>query len=251
MNLLNQTATVFTREVTPLVRNPTGLVFTMAQPLVFLLLFGPLLAATTGVGAGAPWQWFVPGILVMMGLFATVGAGFGILTELNGGSLERMLVTPLNRAAMLTGKTLKEVAAMLAQAVLIILAVLPFGFKLHPWSTLAGLALLAVTGIGLGSLAFALAIAAKRQQEMYWAAQELVLFPLVLLSGVLLPMDHAPAWMAWLARINPVTYLVEAERALFAGDFTDASVLAGTVAALAIAALGLLVGTRAMNRATL
>lgn len=251
MSIFHHASTVFLREFTPLVRNPLGLVFTMTQPLVFLLLFGPLLATTTEVGQGSPWQWFVPGILVMMGLFATAGAGYTMLTELNDGSLERMLVTPLNRAAMLAGKTLKEVASLLAQAVLIIVAVLPFGFTLHPLSTLAGLALLTVFGIGLGSLAFALAIAAKRQQEMFWAAHQFVLFPLVLLSGVLLPMEGAPAWMARLSKVNPVTYLVEAERSLFAGDFVTRPVLLGAIAALTVAALGLFLGTRAMRRASL
>jgi ABC-2 type transport system permease protein len=235
--------TIFIREITPLLRNPFGLVFTLGQPLVFLFLFGPLLP-------GSPWQWFVPGILVMMCLFATAGAGYTLLMEINDGSMERLLVTPLSRVSILAGKTLKETSALLAQAALIIAAVLPFGFRLHPLSTLAGLALLMLSGVGMGSLTVALAIAARRQQEMFWGMHQFALFPVVLLSGTLLPLDDAPGWLAAASSVNPVTYLVEAERALFAGDFTSPAVLPGALAAMSLAAIGLFTGQRSMRRIT-
>ncbi|RKT87595.1 ABC-2 type transport system permease protein [Saccharopolyspora antimicrobica] len=241
------TATVFQREITPSLREPTAILFSMAQPLLFLFLFGPLLAGTSGFPA-SPWQWFVPGILVMMCLFGPMMAGYNLLVELGGGSLERMLVTPLNRSAMLVGRTLKEFALLLVQAVLLIALSVPLGFQLHPAGVLAGLALLLVFGVGLGSLSYVLAIAAHPGGELFYAVTQLVLFPLMLLSGVLLPMDFGPAWLQVVARINPVSHIADAERALFAGQLLDPSVLAGGIAAVAIAALGLLLGTRAMKR---
>jgi ABC-2 type transport system permease protein len=251
VNVISNTGTVFAREITPSLRNPLGLAFTMTQPLIFLLLFGPLLSGTPGVGEGSPWQWFVPGILVMLALFGTGGTGYLLLIEMASGSLERMLVTPLSRAAMMIGRNLKEVVTLLAQAVLIVVALLPFGFRLHPLGALTGLLILAVFGLGLGGLTFALAIAAKRREEIFHGVQQLVLFPLLLLSGVLMPMDAAPPWMSVLSQANPVTYIVEAERALFAGDLSSESVLYGVIAAVATAVVGLALGTRAMRRATL
>lgn len=253
MNLVSDVGTVFAREMWPVVRNPVSLLFNMLQPVVFLLLFGPLLTgvSTDGGASQSPWQWFVPGILVMMALFGTTGAGYSLLVEIGGGSLERMLVTPLNRAAMLVGRTMKEVVTLLAQAVLIVVAVLPFGFRLYPIGALTALALLGVFGVGLGSLAFALAIATRKQQEAFYAIQQILLFPVVLLSGVLLPMETAPPWLSAVSRINPVTYLVEAERALFAGDLTHPSVPYGAIAAALTAGLGLVLGTRAMRSAAL
>jgi ABC-2 type transport system permease protein len=252
---IRDTATVFSREIAPLLRNPLGLVFAMAQPLVFLVLFGPLLGGTAGVSSegsgGAPWQWFVPGILVMMAVFGTGAAGYGLLMEANSGSLERMLVTPLNRGAMLAGKTLKEVTGLLAQAVVIVVALLPFGLRLRPVGMLAALVLLAAAGVGMGALTVALAIALKRQQETFWGVQQVLLFPLVLLSGVLLPVDTAPGWLATLSRLNPVTYLVDAERALFAGDLADVAVLPGVLATAGLLAVGLWSGSRAMRTAAL
>lgn len=255
---IRDAGTVFAREIGPTLRNPIGLAFTMAQPLIFLLLFGPLLTGAPGTGGegmpaggGAPWQWFVPGILVMMAIFGTGTAGFGLLVEASGGSLERMLVTPLNRGAMLAGKTLKEVAGLLSQAVVIVVALLPFGLRLEPVGMLAGLALLCVFGVGFGALALGFAVAAKRQQDLYWGVQQVVLFPLVLTSGVLLPLDSAPGWLAALSHVNPVTYLVDAERPLFDGDLTDPSIVPGVLVTAALACVGLLAGSRAMRNAAL
>lgn len=250
MNVISDVGTVFAREIAPTLRNPVGLLFTMAQPLVFLLMFGPLLTDVPATGA-SHWQWFVPGILVMIAVFGTTGAGYGLLVEISGGSLERMLVTPVDRGAMLVGRTMKEVVSLLGQAVLIILAMLPFGFAPDRFGTPPALAILAVFGVGLGSLALALALAAKKQQELFYGVQQFALFPLVLLSGVLLPTQSAPAWLAGLSRLNPVTHVVEAERALFAGDLGHPSVLRGAAAAFAVAGLGLILGTRAMRRAAL
>src|SRR5687768_2188792 len=159
---LRDTATVFTREVRPSLREPVGLLFEMGQPLLFLFLFGSLLDGAIG----SAWQWFVPGILVMMCLSGPMMAGYNLLVELIGGSLERMMVTPLSRTAMLVGRTLKEFAILLAQAVLIIALAVPLGFRLHVAGVLAGLVLLAVFGIGLGALSFALAIASQPGGEL-------------------------------------------------------------------------------------
>ncbi|MGP4021422.1 ABC transporter permease [Saccharopolyspora sp. 5N708] len=247
MHFFRDTATVFTREITPTLREPVAILFSMAQPVLFLFFFGPLLTGTTGFDA-SPWQWFVPGILVMMCLFGPLMAGYNLLVELGGGSMERMLVTPLNRSAMLVGRTLKEFALLLVQAVLLICLALPLGFRLHPTGVLVGLVLLLVFGVGLGALSFVLAMIAHPGGELFYAVTQLVLFPLLLLSGVLLPMDFGPAWLQVAARFNPVSHIADAERALFSGQLADPSVLAGTIAAAALAAIGLWLGTRAMKR---
>ena len=90
---LRDTATVFTREFRPSLRNPAGLLFEMGQPLLFLFLFGSLLDGAVG----ASWQWFVPGILVMMCLTGPLSSGYNLLVELIGGSMERLMVTPVDR----------------------------------------------------------------------------------------------------------------------------------------------------------
>lgn len=78
--------------------------------------------------------------------------------------------------------------------------------------------------------------------------QQTLLFPLLLLAGVLLPLDNGPGWLKTLSKINPMTYVVDAERALFNGDVWTRQTLAGLIAAALVGALGLTAGVRAMQR---
>ncbi|MER8047543.1 ABC transporter permease [Streptomyces sp. NPDC094032] len=255
MKVINDTRTAFAREMWPELRQPAGLLFTMMLPFLFLGLFAPLLpnmGTGGGTGTGSPWQWFVPGMLVLLGLSATAGAGASLLNEMSSGAFERMLVTPLNRAAMLVGRALKEVVVLLTQALLILALLLPTDFRLHVPGALAGLALLSVFGIGIGALSFTLALHSRKQQTLFYGVQQVIFFPLLLLSGVLLPITQAsaPGWLYVLSRINPVTYVVEAERALFDGRFTETGVLYGVAAAAAIAVLGVWAGIRGMRNAS-
>lgn len=249
MRFVTETGIVFAREVRPQLRNPVGILFGMAQPVVFLLLFGSLLSGIPWGGDGAAWQWFVPGMLIMLGLSGTVSAGYLLMTEMTGGSLDRMLVTPVSRSAMLVGRTAKETVLLLAQSALIVLVVLPFGFELHLVGALVALLLLAVVGVGLGAFSCALAVAARKQESLFYVVQQTLMFPLLMLSGVLLPLDTAPSWMRAVSRANPLTYVVEAERALFAGHLTGTTVLYGTVCSVGFAVAGVLVGARAMRYA--
>ncbi len=82
---------------------------------------------------------------------------------------------------------------------------------------------------------------------LFWMVQQAVLFPLMLLSGMLLPLDHAPGWLAALSDVNPLTYLVDAERALFGGHLTSAA-LWGSIASVGTAAVGLTVAVRGVRK---
>lgn len=248
-SVVRDTGTVLMRELRPLLHDPFSVVFSLVQPLFFLALFGPLLSGSLGGGVpgGDVWQWFVPAILVMTSLFGSSVVGSNLLYEMQTGAHERMLVTPLSRASLLVGRALKEIVTLVAQAALIVLVMLPFGFTLYPVGAVLGLLLLGVLGVGLGSLSYALAIAVRTQDWMFWVVQQTVLFPLMILSGMLLPLDGGPGWMRVLSSVNPLTYVVEAERALFAGDLGSADVVWGAVAAGVTALVGLTVGIRAMR----
>lgn len=248
---LRDTWIVMTRELRPVLRDPFSLVFSLVQPLVFLGLFGPLLAGSLGreqVLGGNVWQWFVPAILVMTTLFGTATTGSNLLYEFQTGAHERMLVTPLSRPSLLVGRSLKEVLPLIGQALIVIVVMIPFGFRADVLGAALGLALLAVLGVGLGSLSYGLATAVRKQDWMFWVVHQTLIFPLMILSGMLLPLDSGPRWMQIAATANPLAYVVEAERALFAGDFSSPAILWGWVAALATAALGLALGVRLMNR---
>jgi ABC-2 type transport system permease protein len=243
-SLIADTRTVFSRELRPTLRNPFTIIISMVQPLVFLALFAPLLPDR----GGDALQWFVPGIVVMSCLFGASMTGSNLLFEIQTGSHERMLVTPLRRPALLIGRALKEIVPVVVQAAVIVAICLPFGFHLHLGGALLGLLILSVFCLGLGSLSYTLALAAKNQEWLFWTVQQTLLFPLLLLAGMLLPIEAGPGWLQALARWNPLTYVVEAERALFNGDVWASTTVTGAIAAAAVGAFGLLVGTRAMQR---
>lgn len=249
--VLRDTGTVMLRELRPVLNDPFSVIFGMIQPLVFLCLFGPLLAGSVAESLRTDvWLWFVPAILVMTTLFGTSTTGASLLFEFQTGAHERMLVTPLARSSLLIGRALKEMFPLVGQATLIVLVMLPFGFRFHPGGAVVGLALLAVFGVGIGSLSYALATAVRKQDWMFWAVHQTLLFPLMILSGMLLPLESGPAWMQAVAKGNPLAYVVAAERALFAGELTASSVAWGWVAAVVTAAVGLGVGVRAMLRSS-
>lgn len=245
--LLRDVVSVFQRELWPIVRDPFSAVFALIQPLVFLAFFGPLLSGMTGLPLAESLQWFVPGIVVMSTLFGTAMTGSNLLFEIQGGSHERMLVAPVARSALMVGRALKEMVPLTVQALVITGVAAIVGFRPAP-SMILGLVMLAVFGVGLGALSYALAIASRERDWMFWTVQQGLLFPLMILSGMLLPLDAAPGWMQALARVNPLTYLVDAERALFNGDLGDAAVWQGGIAAVVVTTIGLAVGIRTMRR---
>jgi ABC-2 type transport system permease protein len=240
---------VLARELRPTLRDPFSLIFSLLQPLVFLGLFGPLLIGQSGAPVGETLQWFVPGVLVMIVLFGTGATGSNLQYEMMTGSHERTLVAPLARSSLLVGRALKEVAPIVVQAIVIVLIAWPFGFQISVSGMVIGLALLAVFGVGLGALSYSLALATKNREWLFWGVQQTLIFPLLILSGMLLPLDAAPDWMRAVATVNPVNWVVQAERALFAGDLADVTVLWGWVAAVVLAVVGLTVGIRSMRRA--
>ena len=256
--VLHDSWAVAWRELRLTLRDPFSQVFALGQPLVFLLLFAPLLSGMVGgamAGEAAELaqqstiQWFLPGLLVMIALFGTGMTGSNLLFEMQMGSYERILATPLTRSSIIVGRSLKEFFPLVLQAVLLVLVALPFGFELHPLGVLLGLVMLGIFGIGLGALSYALGLASKDREGLFWTVPQSVTFPLLLLAGMMLPLETGPEWMRVASRFNPITYLVNGERALFSGQLgTD--VLWGFVAAFATLALGLWVAVSAIRRAT-
>src|SRR5690606_29725610 len=194
-NLVRDSRNVLVRELRPVLRDPFTLIFSLVQPLVFLGLFAPLLIGQSGQPAGETLQWFVPGVLVMIVLVGTAATGSNLQYEMMSGSHERTLVAPLSRSALLVGRALKEVAPIVVQAIIILAVAWPFGFAINVPGLIAGLVMLAVFGIGLGSLSYTLALSTKDREWLFWGVQQTLIFPLLILSGMLLPLSEGPDWM--------------------------------------------------------
>lgn len=248
--VLTDTSLVMRRELRPVITNPFSIAFTLVQPLVFLGLFGPLLDQVSGLGDGSTLQWFVPGIIVMSALFATSMTGSNLQLDMQTGAHERLLVSPLRRSSLLLGRALKEIVPVVAQALLIIAVTIPFGFRPEPVGIVVGLAMVALLGVGMGAFSYALAVASKGQDWIFWTVQQTLLFPLLLLSGILLPLDGGPGWMQTVSKLNPLTYVVDAQRLLFDGQLADIAVAKGFLAAALVCLAGLAVGIKVMRSGT-
>ncbi len=241
MNPLRDTALVFIRAVRITAASPAWAVLQLIQPLLYLLLFGPLLipvASLPGFPPGGAYNVLVPGLLVLLTMFGTLFVGFGLIGEIRSGLLERLRVTPLNRTAVLAGRALRDTALLLAQSLLLLALALPLGLHIDLLGLVVLLGLLALLALALASLSYTLALKVANQDAFAPLINSLTL-PLLLLSGILLPLSLAPNWLQNLAVVNPLSHTVEAARALVSGHLTDPAVPLGfaVTAALAIVCL--------------
>jgi ABC-2 type transport system permease protein len=230
MGFLLGTRLVFLRSLRPPLRNPVSVLVGIALPLIYLVLFGPLLRGIAGSSGTSSWQWFVPGMMIQLTLFGTAYAGFSLLPELRSGVMARLRVSPISRPSLLIGRVLKDVAILLVQAALFLGASTAFGFRASIPGVLIALVLVALTGVAIGVASYTLALKV-RHEYVFAPILSAVLVPLMLLSGVLLPMQLGPRWLYDVSRANPLSHVVDAARAAAAGDYASQTVLLGTAIA--------------------
>lgn len=241
--LLTDTGIVFGRALRATLRSKVNLFFGMLQPLLFLLLFGPLLTdLPTGTG-GDSWQSLVPGLLVQLSLLGGSYVGLGLLLEKRLGILERLQVSPASRLALLLGRVLRDVLQLAVQGVLLVALGLAFGLRVPPVGLLIGFVLVALLSAGLAALSYGLGMRADSVPGFSAFANTAVM-PAMLLSGVLLPMALAPGWLDGLSHAVPFRYTVDAVREVFLGHYATGTVALGAGVSLALAALALAVGAR-------
>ena len=191
---------------------------------------------------------FVPGLLIQIALFGGSFVGFGLIAELRAGVVERMRVTPISRLAMLLGRSLRDVVILLVQAVFLIVLAIPFGLRIDPPAIVVALALLALIGLVMAPFSYSLALITKSEDALAPLVNAIAL-PLLLLSGILLPMQLAPDWLRTIASFDPFSHGVDAIRALFNGSFGDPSVAGGVALMAVLAILSLYAASRAFGRA--
>ncbi|MCL4508475.1 MAG: ABC transporter permease [Chloroflexi bacterium] len=251
MKTLRDTWIVFLRYLGLFVHNPAWIVIGVVQPLLYLLLFAPLLksiAAAPGFPPGGAYNVFVPGLLIQLGMFGAVSVGFSLIAELRLGVIERLRVTPVSRLSLLLGRALRDILNLLIQSLLLILVSLPFGLNIHPVGLLVMLALLALIALLFASLSYAVALW-LRSEDAFAPLVFTAALPLLLLSGVLLPLTLAPAWLRAIAAINPLAYAVDATRAIFNNHLGSVSVAKGVLIVAVLAFLALAVAARSFGRA--
>jgi ABC-2 type transport system permease protein len=203
------------------VRNPFVLVVSLVQPIIFLLLFTEVFGNVAGdaVNRGLPGvsytTYLVPAIAIQVSLAAAVTSGVGLVNDIENGMFEKVLVSPMNRTAVFVGKTAAEVFRIAVQVAIILGLGVVLGADIA--TGLVGAAGIVAVGIlfSLWFVAFSNALAIiTRDQESTIIGANLLQFPLLFLSSAFLPLAALPEWIQTVAMMNPVTYGVDAARAL-------------------------------------
>ncbi|MET9791379.1 ABC transporter permease [Streptomyces canus] len=246
--LLHDTALIYGRYLRQSLRSRFALLFGVLMPLLYLLFFGPLLTDLPLGGRGTSWQVLVPGLLLQLGLFGALFAGFTVIIEKNLGVVERMRVTPVSRLALLLGRVLRDTTVLVLQAVLLVLAAVVMGLRAPLTGILIGFAFVGLLTVSLASLSYAMAMRVRTPQE-FGPVINAVSMPSMLLSGLMLPVTLGPAWLDVLSHVMPLRYLVDAMRDAYVGSYTTDHMLYGVLAAVALTAVAVTVGTRVFRTA--
>jgi len=223
MTLLSDTRYLFERYIKKLIRNPILLFFSLVQPIIFLVLFTQLFerfANVPGFPAESYLIFATPGILLQNAFGSALQSGNSIVSDMDSGYLQKMLVTPVSRYAILLGRLTSDAFRVLIQSTIIM--VLAFLLGARPVTGILGmlLMLLTIAFFGLAWSGISLAIGLKtRSSETVFAFGSFLTFPLLFMSTSLTPLEFMPDWIKNISMFNPISYTVDAVRVLMIDGF--------------------------------
>jgi ABC-2 type transport system permease protein len=202
------------RELLRFVRERSALYATLARPTLWLIVLGSgmrnAFREQTGVGYAA---YLLPGVVAMTILFGGLVSGVSTVWDREFGFLKEVLVAPVSRFEIVAGKLLAGTLVTTAQAAITLLFSPLVGVWLSLWQLVATLLLVFLASAGVVGLALSIA-ARMRSFEGFSNFANLLALPLFFLSGSMYPLDDAPPWLSPLIYLNPITYVVDALRAI-------------------------------------
>jgi ABC-2 type transport system permease protein len=228
-------------------RDPTEMFTRAVQPLLWLLVFGQVFTKTRAIPTGSLTyiEFMAPGVLAQSVLFAAIFYGIAVIWERDLGIVHKLLASPASRGSLVAGKAIAAGVRGWAQGVIVFVIALVIGVHVR----LEALSILGVcAAVFLGSALFAtfsLVVACVvKTRERFMGIGQLLTMPLFFASNAIYPIAMMPAWLAVVARGNPLTYLVDLLRSLMVvgaisvtGIGPDFAVLgAGVVLLIVIAA---------------
>jgi ABC-2 type transport system permease protein len=250
MTFWRESFIVFRRQLRMNLRNPAWVFIGALQPVLYLVLFGPLLKPIVASFPNAPdneYTFLVPGLLVQLGLFGAFFAGFSLIGEWREGVVEAERVTPASRTALLVGRLMRDVLQLFVQALILV----GLGYALGMRGSVAGVALGILLTLLIGgacaAASNALALTTKSEDVMA-PVINMVMMPVLLLSGILLPMTLGAAWLQRTSDFMPFRWIVDGVRDSFAGQLATSAVLWGTMWAGLLFLLAVWWGTATFRR---
>lgn len=214
---IRESAAIVQIELIKLVRDPTEVVSRAVQPVLWLVVFGQVLAQVRGIHTGqlSYLAFITPGILAQSILFSAIFYGIALIWERDLGVVQKLLVSPALRSSLVFGKAVAAGFRGLVQAVVIfiIALVMHVSVNLEPLSVLA---VMFSVMLGSGIFAtFSLIIACiVKTRERFMGIGQLLTMPMFFASNAIYPLDIMPNWLRIIAHINPLTYLIDALRGL-------------------------------------
>ncbi|MGD6932966.1 MAG: ABC transporter permease [Candidatus Bathyarchaeia archaeon] len=250
MKLLHDVRLMFMTNLHHTLKSPVFIFVNLFQPLMYLILYMPLLGglgSVPGFTDGNTANVFIPGLLVMQAIFGCAFVGFPLIDDIRSGVIQRYLVTPVSRSAIMLGKVLRDVAVLLAQCVLITVAAIPFGLSINVPGFLLSLIMYALIGTIMSCISYSFALIYKVEDSLAPTMNTITL-PVALLSGIFLPLALAPLWLQYLSKVNPFSYGVNATRDLFVGNFQSIGILEGFIITSLIAVVVFYWSLKSLNK---
>ena len=222
MNNLRGIYTVWYRDILRFWHDKIRMLSSISFPLLFLFVFGSGLSSRMGfLGEGINFaQFMFPGIIAMTVMMTSFMAGVSLVWDREFGFLKEVLVAPISRMSVAIGKALGSATVALLQGLLILILAPVIGVSLSLETVLALLPLMFLLAGALGSMGILLATRI-RSMEAFQATMQMLMFPMVFLSGVFFPLQGLPGWMNVLVKINPATYGVAPIREIILGTAPD------------------------------
>jgi ABC-2 type transport system permease protein len=180
-------------------------------------------------------------------MFGAFFAGFGLIGEWREGVIEAERVTPANRTALLVGRLMRDVAQLFVQAVILVVLGYVMGMRAPLSGVIIGIALTLIVGAACAAASNALALTTKSEDVMA-PVINMVMMPVLLLSGILLPMTLGPAWLERTSDFMPFRWVVDSVRGVFAGSVAESTMLWGVVWAVGLFVLALWWGTSVFRK---
>ena len=232
---LRHTRQVALRYIRALLRQPAWVGINLTQPVIWLLLFGALFKRTAdipGFTADSYMEFLTPGVVVMLSL-SSAWIGMGFIEDINRGTMDRLLVSPIWRGALNLGSVAQAVLSLVIQSLIVIGLALAVGAR---FSGVAGVAVLigvaALLGAVFASLSNGIAVLTP-QRETLIGIVTMATLPLTFLSSALMQQSLLPGWIRWAAKFNPVNWAAEAGRSA-AGANADWGLIATRIGFLGL-----------------
>ena len=230
-------------------RNPQAVVFTIVQPIMFVLLFRYVFGGAIQTPPGVDYvNLLIPGIVVQNAVFSAAAASVAISDDLANGFTDRLRSLPTARLAPLTGRVFADTLRAGLLVVVIFLVGIIVGFRPEwSWALLIAWILLMLVAFGFAWIAVAIGVSVK-SPEVAQSAGFIWIFPLTFASSIFVPVDTMPVWLAAIATVNPVTQFANATRALALNAEISSALGWSLVWIAALTAIGATLTIRGWNR---